>query len=102
MNLQLRGQGKKWGEGIVREFGMDLYTALYSKWITNNVLLYSTWISAQCAVVAWMGIESGGEWTHVYVWLSPFAETGPETITTLLIGYTPVQNKKLEKKNKKT
>jgi len=24
-------------------------------------------------VAAWMGGEFGGEWIHVYVWLSPFA-----------------------------
>ena len=29
------------GEGIVREFGMDRYTLLYLKWITNKVLLHS-------------------------------------------------------------
>ena len=29
--------------------------------------------SAQCHVAAWMGGEFGGEWIHVYVWLSPFA-----------------------------
>ena len=29
------------------------------------------------------------EWIHVHVWLSPFAV--PKTITTLLIGYTPIQ-----------
>ena len=28
---------------IVREFGMDMYTVLYSKWITQKGLLYSTW-----------------------------------------------------------
>ena len=28
---------------------------------------------ALCYVAAWMGGEFGGEWTHVYVWLSPFA-----------------------------
>ena len=31
-----------WGEGIVRKFGMDMYTLLYFKWITNEDLLYST------------------------------------------------------------
>ena len=36
------------------------------------------------------------EWIHVHVWLSPFAV--PKTITTLLIGYTPIQNKKFNKK----
>ena len=30
-------RGKGWGEGIVREFGIDMYTLLYLKWITNNV-----------------------------------------------------------------
>ena len=33
-----RGEG--WGEGIVREFGMDMYTLLYLKWITNKNLVY--------------------------------------------------------------
>ena len=44
-----------------------------------------------------MGGELGGEWIHVYVWLSPFAV--PLTITILLIGYTLIQNKKLKKWN---
>ena len=30
-----------------------------NKWITNMDLLYSTWNSAQCYVVAWMGEEFG-------------------------------------------
>jgi len=29
--------------------------------------------SAQCYVAARMGVDFGGEWIHVYVWLSPFA-----------------------------
>ena len=28
---------------------------------------------SQSYVAAWMGGEFGGEWMHVYVWLSPFA-----------------------------
>ena len=62
-------RGKTWGEGIVRKFGMDVYTLLYLKWITDKDLLYSTWNSAQCYVAAWMGGEFGGEWIHE--WLSP-------------------------------
>ena len=58
--------------GIVREFGMDMYTLLYFKWITNKDLLNSTGNSAQCYVAAWMGGEFGGEWISVYVWLNPF------------------------------
>ena len=50
------------GERIVREFGMDAYTLLYLKWITNRELLYSTWNSAQSYAAAWMGGEFGGEW----------------------------------------
>ena len=29
-------------------------------------------IKIALALAAWMGRESGGERTHVYVWLSPF------------------------------
>ena len=29
--------------------------------------------TAQCYVAALLGGECGGEWIHVYVWLSPFA-----------------------------
>ena len=61
------------GEGIVREFGIDMYTLLYLKWITNKDLLYSTGNSAQCYVAAWMGGEFRGEWIFVYVWPSPFS-----------------------------
>ena len=35
--VQAEGQG--WGKGIVREFGMDRYTLLYLRWITNKDLL---------------------------------------------------------------
>ena len=66
-------KGESWGEGIVREFGMDMYTLLYSKGRTNKDLLYSTRNSAQRYVAAWMGREFGGEWMPGYVWLSPFA-----------------------------
>ena len=52
MNLWLPGVGGQ-REGIVREFGIDMYT--------------------QCYVAAWMGGESWGDWVHVYVWLSRFA-----------------------------
>ena len=62
-----------WGQGIVMEFGMVMYTLLYLKWVTNKDLLYSTGNSAQCYVAAWMGGEFRGEWILVYVLLSPFA-----------------------------
>ena len=61
------------GEGVVREFGTEVYILLYLKQITSKDLLYSTGNSAQCYVAAWMGEEFGGEWKRVYVWLSLFA-----------------------------
>ena len=39
-NLWLPGEYK--GEGIFREFGMDMYMLLYLKEITSKDLLYST------------------------------------------------------------
>ena len=69
---------------------MDMYTLLQLKWIINKDLLYSTWKFAQCYVATWLKAEFEGEWIHVYVWLSPFVDSFPETITTLLIGYTSV------------
>ena len=80
------------GEGTVREFGLDMSTLLYLRWITHKGLPYSTENCAQCYGADWMGGEFGGEWVHVYVWLSPFAQ--PETITTLLISCTSIKNKK--------
>ena len=40
---------------MVREFGVDVYTLLYLKWIISKDLQYSTGNSAQCYVAAWMG-----------------------------------------------
>ena len=58
---------RRMGEGIVREFGMDMDTLLYFTWRTNKDLLSSTGNSAPCHVAAWMGGEFGGEGIHVYV-----------------------------------
>ena len=74
MNLWLLvGVGEGWEEGIFREFGVDMYTLLYLKWISNKDLLYSTWNSVQCYVAAWMGGELTGEWIQVHEWLIAFA-----------------------------
>ena len=51
---------------------MDMHTLLGLKLVANNSLFCSTWSSAQYYVAAWMGGILGGEWIHVYVWLSPF------------------------------
>ena len=91
------GEGRT--EGKVREFGRDMYTTPYLKWITIRDRLCSTGNCAQCAVPAWMGGRSGGEWIHVYGQLSPFAVHLKLPPRCLLSSYTPTQNTKFKKKN---
>ena len=52
----------------------DVHTLIF-KMDNHKALLYRTGNAARCHVAAWMGGEIGGEWIHVYVWLSPFAIT---------------------------
>ena len=61
-------QGEGWEEGIVREFGMDVYTLLYLKWITNKNLLHSTWNSAQCVMwqPGWQGSLEENGYMYMY------------------------------------
>ena len=59
----------EWGEAIVRKSGIEMYTLLYFKWITNKDLLYIPGNSAQCYVPAWMGGECEGEWIHAYAFM---------------------------------
>ena len=84
-------------EGIVREFGMVMYTLLYLKWITNKDLPYSTGNSAPRYVAAWIGGEFGGR-----MYMTDSLPCSSEIITTLLIAYTPIQNKKFKKKKRKS
>ena len=48
-----------------------MYTLLYSKWITNKDLLYSTWNSAQCYVAAWIrwGVLGRMGYMFMYGWV---------------------------------
>ena len=51
----------------------NIHTAIFK---TNNqqrpIVAHGT-LSVQWYVAAWMGGEFGGEWVHVYAWLSPFS-----------------------------
>ena len=47
-------------------------------------------------MAAWVGGESGGEGIHMD--MPESLHCSPETVTTLLIGYTSIQNKKFNKK----
>ena len=70
------------GEGIVGEFGMDMYTLLCVSWIADKNLLYRTWNSAQCYMVAWTGGEFWRRMdTNVCVTMS--LPSSPETIIKL-------------------
>ena len=53
-------------EGIIRKFGMDMYTLPYLKWITNKDLLCSTSNSVQCYLEAWVG---GGLGENGYMYM---------------------------------
>ena len=65
------------GQRTVKELGMDKYTLLNLKLVTNKDLLYSTWNSAQCYM--WQSRREGSLeendtyiYIYIYVWLSPF------------------------------
>ena len=49
--------------------------------------------------IAFLGGTFGWEWIHIDEWLSPFAIHLKLSQHCLLIGYTPIQNKKLKKIN---
>ena len=85
------------GEEGVRDFEIDMYTLSYLKWISNKDLLCSSGNSAQCYVAAWTGGGFGGEWIHVYIWLSPFIVHLKLSQHCLLTGHIPVQNKKFRR-----
>ena len=67
---------------------------LYLKQITNRTTCSRERCSVLCGSLDGRGF--GGEWTHGYC-MAESLWCPPETITTLLIGWTPIQNKKLNK-----
>ena len=46
---------------IVREFGIDMFTLWYLKWITNKDLLYRAGYSTQYYITSREGLRAGGE-----------------------------------------
>ena len=74
---------------------MVIYTLLCLKCLTNKVRLYSMGNTAQCNEAARMG----GIWGRMDT-RTPTAESlycPPESMATLLIGYTPTYSKLNEK-----
>ena len=47
-----------------------VHTAIFK--MEHKNVPYSKGNSGQCFMAAWIGGEFGGEWIHVYIWLSPF------------------------------
>ena len=92
MNSWLPGEG----EGIVKDFGKIMYTLLYLKWITNRHLLYSTLLNVMCQP-RWEGCLGENEYI---ISTTESLHSSPETITTLLISCTLIQNVLALKKNK--
>ena len=72
-NLWLLGVRRVW---INWEIGIDIYTLLYVKQITNKDLLYSTGNSTRYSVMAYMEKKSKIEWIYVYVELDMEQQTG--------------------------
>ena len=80
------------GEGIVREFGIDIYTRRYCS-IARVTLLNIMWQPG------WKGSLKENDTS---ICMAESLCCPPETITTLLLGYTPIHNKKFKKKNRYT
>ena len=88
---QTRRTNSRWpegriGGGIVGELGMDIYTLLYLKWITNNDL-HNEVCSMLCGSLDWRGV-----WGKIDTCMC-MAESlcySQDAIITLLIGYIPV------------
>ena len=87
------------GEEIAKDFGKVMYTRLYLKWMTNKYPLYGTWNS--CSVLR-ASLDGRGVWERrdTCVCMAESLCCSPETITALLIGYNPIQNKKVNFKKR--
>ena len=55
------------GGVINQEAGINMYTLLYIKSVSNKDLLYGTGKSTQYFVITCMGKESEKEWMYVYI-----------------------------------
>ena len=58
-------------------------------------LLHSTWNSTQCYMPAWIR-QGFRKRMDTYICMAESLCCSPETTTTLLIGYIPIQNKKFK------
>ena len=94
-NLRLSAR-EGWGEGTVREFGMDMYTLLYLKWVTNKVLLGTQGTPLNVKWQPRWERSCGGEWIHVYDWVPLLSTWSYHNIVNQL--YSNMKYKVLKKK----
>ena len=92
------GGEEEW-EGMVKGFGMGVYTLLYLTWMTNKGLLYSIWNSVPCYVAPWIGRGVWGRMDSCVCTAESLHHLKPSQ-HCLLTGYTPIKNKKFKKKKK--
>ena len=79
-----------WGEGIVREFGMNMYTLLYLKWITTKVrpfVQHRELCPMSCGSLDRKEVRGR---TDTCICMTESLYCTPETITTLLTSYDPI------------
>ena len=65
-----RGVYDCWGEGGLREFGLDMYTLLYLKWITNKTycIAYGTLVNIMLQP-GWEGSLGENGYMCMYGWV---------------------------------
>ena len=82
------GEGEGLAEGIAREFGVNMGTLLYLKWTANKDGI------TRALDVTWQpGWKVSLGENATFTCVAESLRYSPETITTLLTGYTPIQNK---------
>ena len=74
-------------EGIIGKLGMDRYTWLYLKWITNKDTAQRTLLN-----VTWQPGWEGSLRENAHMYMAEFFHCSPEMVTTLFISYTQIQN----------
>ena len=81
------------GRGIIREFGMDVYTLLCLKQITSKRL--TLWHRELCSVLCG-SLDGRGVWRRMdtYVCMIESLPCSPETITTLFVNWLDPNTKK--------
>ena len=86
--MVIRGWWEGWGKGIVREFGVDMYTLLYPKWKTNKD------VQRELCSMLCGSLDRRGVWERMdtRICIAESLHCLSETISTLLIGYISIQN----------